>query len=81
MSKEKLTDEQLQEITACLEEGKKIEAIKAYRETTGVGLAEAKEFIDSYLSSLQQEFPERFPQAKGCLVFLIGALLPVVYFL
>lgn len=29
--------------------GKKIEAIKLYRQATGVGLKESKEFIDNYL--------------------------------
>lgn len=35
------------EILDMLREGRKIEAIKLYREETGLGLKEAKEFIDS----------------------------------
>lgn len=34
-------------IKALVAEGKKIEAIKRYREITGVGLKEAKDYIDS----------------------------------
>jgi len=35
---------------AALREGRKVEAIKRYREATGAGLAEAKERIDEALS-------------------------------
>jgi len=35
------------EILALVRQGKKMEAIKLYREQTRVGLKEAKEFIDS----------------------------------
>ena len=35
------------EILDLVREGRKIEAIKVYREETGVGLKEAKDFIDS----------------------------------
>jgi ribosomal protein L7/L12 len=38
--------DQYAEITALVMSGNKIEAIKRYREMTGVGLAEAKNFID-----------------------------------
>jgi sulfopyruvate decarboxylase TPP-binding subunit len=37
-------DPQLLEL---VREGKKIEAIKLYRESTGVGLKEAKDFVES----------------------------------
>ena len=33
-------------VVSLAREGKKIEAIKAYREATGVGLAEAKDAVD-----------------------------------
>ena len=32
------------------DEGRKIEAIKLYREQTGVGLREAKEVVESYMA-------------------------------
>lgn len=34
------------EIVALVREGKKIQAVKTYREVTGAGLAEAKEAVD-----------------------------------
>lgn len=35
------------ELKSLISEGKKIEAIKRYRIATGVGLKEAKEYVDS----------------------------------
>lgn len=35
------------QILQLVREGKKIEAIKLYRESTGVGLKEAKDFVES----------------------------------
>ncbi|MEV0689308.1 hypothetical protein [Streptomyces sp. NPDC050388] len=35
-----------EEIVALVREGKRIQAVKAYREATGAGLAEAKEAVD-----------------------------------
>ncbi len=37
------------EVEAAIQRGNKIEAIKAYREETNVGLKEAKEYIESYM--------------------------------
>ena len=34
--------------------GRKIEAIKAYREETGAGLAEAKQAVEAFIDSLQR---------------------------
>jgi ribosomal protein L7/L12 len=36
----------LPEVIACLEQGKKIPAIKAYRDATAVGLKEAKDAVE-----------------------------------
>jgi ribosomal protein L7/L12 len=41
-----LSDEQLQSIQSELRAGRKIQAIKLYREFTGTGLAEAKDAVD-----------------------------------
>jgi hypothetical protein len=49
--------------------GRKIEAIKLYRESTRVGLKEAKEAIEELEASLRQASPEKFtvaPRGKGC---------------
>lgn len=34
------------EVIACLEQGKKIHAVRAYRDATGVGLKEAKDAVE-----------------------------------
>ena len=47
-----LTDEQLQTIADLVLAGKNIEAIKTYREITGEGLAEGKDFIDEIAREL-----------------------------
>ena len=41
-----LAEPELPEVRAYLREGKKIEAIKAYRQQTGAGLAEAKDAVE-----------------------------------
>ena len=54
------------EITESLANGKKIEAIKTYREATGKGLRESKEFIDQLIPGLIEKDPQRFATfAKG----------------
>ncbi|MBX3380455.1 MAG: ribosomal protein L7/L12 [Phycisphaeraceae bacterium] len=40
-------DDGTDELKELVRAGRKIEAIKIYRERTGMGLAEAKEFVDS----------------------------------
>ena len=52
-------------IIAALAGNKKIEAIKLYREATGVGLKEAKDFIETLVSQLAEQDPERFSKAVG----------------
>ena len=44
----RLTPDQAAEIDEALDRGRKIEAIKLYREWTGLGLKEAKEAIEAY---------------------------------
>lgn len=79
-----MTDESDQipwdEIRESLFSGRKIEAIKTYREATGLGLKEAKEFIDQLEAQMRREFPDHFKAAsgKGCLGVLLvigGAMM------
>lgn len=42
-------DQELQQVVTLLREGKKINAIKVYREITGVGLKEAKTAVERML--------------------------------
>ena len=69
------TTEQWQEIQAHLFAGRKIQAIKLYREATACGLAEAKDAMDAYAARLRQEAPDRFtaPEKAGCFSVILLA--------
>ncbi len=75
-----MTDESDQipwdEIREHLFSGHRIEAIKAYRNATGVDLKASKEFIDELEERLRGEFPDHFKAGskKGC----VGMLLLLV---
>lgn len=61
----KFSDSQHQAIMSALFEGRKIEAIKLYREATGVGLAEAKSFVEGLEARLREENPGKFSVGSG----------------
>ena len=62
------------EIVSLLEQGKKILAIKLYREKTGVGLKESKDFIDALAADRRIVVPPK----SGCLgVLLLLILIPL----
>jgi ribosomal protein L7/L12 len=63
-----ITDEDLNVISASLFAGRKIEAIKRYRECAGVGLAEAKISVEKIEADLRTATPTKFqaPAGKGC---------------
>ena len=58
MANHELSDEINNEIIAALIDGKKIAAIKLFREATGAGLKESKEAIDVLIDELSKEHPE-----------------------
>jgi ribosomal protein L7/L12 len=63
------TKEQMEAIGSALASGRKIEAIKIYRDATGLGLKEAKEFIDALIPKLREQDPEKYTklsQGSGC---------------
>ena len=65
-----LSDEQIEAVRDALFRGNKIQAIKSYREATGLGLAESKAFIDALELRLKQQEPEQFTAAAkkaGCI--------------
>ena len=49
-----------QQVAEALAAGQKIQAIKIYRDATGKGLKDAKEFIDALIPRLMEEDPERY---------------------
>jgi hypothetical protein len=69
-----LSADALNAITQALQQGNKIEAIKLYRDFTGLGLKDSKDAVEQLESSLRAKNPDQFvppPKAKGCLVVLL----------
>lgn len=68
-----IPDETWAKIKLAIYEGKKIEAIKLYREATSLGLKESKEFIDKMESEMREKEPQRFTNAgsTGCFGMLV----------
>lgn len=62
------TDDQILRIGEAITQGRKIEAIKLYREFTDVGLKDAKVKVERMEKELREKFPERFTKTekKGC---------------
>lgn len=61
-------EDQAERIRTALFAGSKIEAIKLYRDQTGVGLAEAKAAVEKLEAELRATVPASFanPPGKGC---------------
>ncbi len=55
--------------------GKTIEAIKLYREETGLGLKESKEYIEKLKNELKKDHPDAFPDKKGCAGVIVFGLV------
>jgi ribosomal protein L7/L12 len=51
--------------------GRKIEAIKFYREATGEGLKEAKDDVERLEKEMRAKYPDEFPEKKGGCVGVI----------
>lgn len=62
---DQLTDEQMDQVVDALAAGRKIDAIKIYREATGKGLKDSKEIIEALILKLKVEDPERFARVSG----------------
>lgn len=68
------SDEQWRRIEEALYAGRKIEAIKHFREATGSGLKEAKDVLDEHEAQLRAQSPGRFTAKKGCLVLVLASV-------
>ena len=71
------TPEQMEALENALAQGKKLEAIKVCRETTGKGLKESKEFVEALIPRLLEQDPERYARLRssqnpGCLSVLLA---------
>jgi ribosomal protein L7/L12 len=84
---ESVSNDDIDQIQAAVFAGEKIKAIKLYRESTGEGLKESKDFIDALEDELRRTEPGKFtaPPAKGCgataLCFVAVATLFVAEYL
>ena len=69
-----LPQEVQDQITNTIISGRKIQAIKVYRDHSGQSLKDAKEFVEALEAELREKEPEKFttaPGGKGCLVVLL----------
>lgn len=70
-----------EQIKEALFNGRKIDAIKMYRQVSRDGLKESKDFIEALEAELRDSSPEKFtvpPGKKGCGTAVVCALLIVV---
>jgi len=58
LNKYNLKDDQIEGISEAILAGEKIQAIKLFREATGLGLKEAKDEIEELIAVLAKEHPE-----------------------
>ena len=72
-------DDTERQIYEALCAGRKVDAIRLWRRTSGEGLKQSKEFIEELERDLHAESPEKFtvaPRRIGCLaVFALAALV------
>ena len=71
-------------IHAELYAGRKIQAIKMYREAGGGGLKESKDAVDAIEATLRARHPDRFDKIssrKGCMPVLLVATVAITAFL
>lgn len=64
-----LPDDATESIKTALFSGRKIDAIKLYRQISGAGLKEAKDFVEDLEEELRVSDPTRFvagPRGRGC---------------
>jgi ribosomal protein L7/L12 len=86
-----LTDQQRQAINAEIFGGRKIEAIKLYREATGCQLIDAKQAVEGIEKDLRERQPESFAHEtakSGCLGIMAccallvgGVVMATIYIL
>lgn len=66
---EPISEANIARLSEMIFQGRKIEAIKVYREMTGSGLKESKEAVEELEATLRQQAPEKFSAGaagKGC---------------
>ena len=71
----KESEDAASKIASALLAGKKIEAIKICREEMGLGLKEAKDYVEKLIRDLNAENPGSIPEPKGCASMVAIGLL------
>lgn len=66
---------QLDEVLDAIEAGKKLEAVKLYKESSGVSLMEAKEFIENLMRELEIDREGSAPRGTGCGAVILFAIV------
>jgi ribosomal protein L7/L12 len=75
-----ISNNDIDQIQAAVFAGQTIKAIKLYRESTGEGLKESKDFIDALEEELRRTEPDKFTAApaKGCGVSVLFLFVAAV---
>jgi hypothetical protein len=79
-----LSDTQRDQLHAELFAGRKIQAIKIYREATGADLKTAKDAVEAIDFELRTQHPDRFENSSsksGCMTMLLLLLSPLAAWL
>ena len=72
-----VSEDKMSAIKEAILSGRKIDAIKLYREATDVGLAEAKEAVERLETELRSSTPAepKKPESRGCLGVVIVLII------
>ena len=76
-----LSDAERDQVHAAVFAGRKIAAIKAYREATGEGLKESKDAVEALEAELRASAPGRFSPTTpkgGCMPVMLLGLTPAL---
>jgi ribosomal protein L7/L12 len=67
--------DEMDQILDCIFASKKLDAVKIYKESTGLSLMESKKFIEGVINRLNEDCPEQYQGGKGyqsgCAVLLV----------
>ncbi len=88
MLEEHLNREQIERIDEELNAENKIEAIKIFRDLTGMGLKESKSYVEDHIKDLIERDPEKYGHLlsggnTGCfaILLLLFGIIPVYFLL
>jgi len=68
------------EIIAAINNGQKVQAIKLLRQSRGIGLAEAKDFVDAYMRENNIVQPEKITASGFWIMLMVAAAVAIYLF-